>query len=341
MKNFFTSHNAPMETVLPTLPDNSVDIILMDPPYLYLKNQKLDKEFDEELLFTHARRLLKDKGFIVMFGRGTSFYRWNTMLDDLGFVFKEEIVWNKIQNTSPLLAMGRVHETVSIFTKKNGTINRVKVPYLEMKGHDLGSIITDVKRLKTTFKNTKSLNAVLEFLENNNIDSDEIVRTDMMDKTQKFRVAESDKVKDYDRCVNVMQAVNFGLNEKSIIRTDYNKDTGHGISGASKIQHDRCVTVMQGVEFGLNEKSIIKQVRNHYKAIHPTEKPVRLLERLIALVRPKDIETPVVLDPFAGSFSTGLAAINSGCYPILIELDKEYYQGGNERITNYINESQQ
>ena len=27
-----------------------------------------------------------------MFGRGTSFYRWNTMLDGLEFVFKERII---------------------------------------------------------------------------------------------------------------------------------------------------------------------------------------------------------------------------------------------------------
>ena len=30
------------------LPDGSVDAIITDPPYLYLKNQKLDKPFDEE-----------------------------------------------------------------------------------------------------------------------------------------------------------------------------------------------------------------------------------------------------------------------------------------------------
>ncbi len=30
-----------------------------------------------------------------MFGRGESFYRWNTILSELKFTFKEEIVWNK------------------------------------------------------------------------------------------------------------------------------------------------------------------------------------------------------------------------------------------------------
>ena len=119
--------------------DNSVDCILTDPPYLYLKNQKLDRPFDEQALFSEFKRVLKPTGFVVMFGRGTSFYRWNTVLASLGFEFKEEIIWNKSYCSSPLMALSRVHETVSIHSRK-GVINKVKVPYLEMKGHDLDAI---------------------------------------------------------------------------------------------------------------------------------------------------------------------------------------------------------
>ncbi|MDR0754158.1 MAG: hypothetical protein LBF04_02095 [Prevotellaceae bacterium] len=94
------------------IPDSSIDSIITDPPYLYLKNQKLDRPFDEQQFFGEAKRVLKKDGFIVLFGRGTSFYRWNTRLADLGFTFKEEIIWNKVYNSSPLMAMSRVHETL-------------------------------------------------------------------------------------------------------------------------------------------------------------------------------------------------------------------------------------
>ena len=57
--------------------DESVDVILTDPPYLYLKNQKLERPFDEQLFFSECKRVLAKNGFIVMFGRGPSFYRWN------------------------------------------------------------------------------------------------------------------------------------------------------------------------------------------------------------------------------------------------------------------------
>jgi len=281
--------NCDNRILMQTLADESIDVICIDPPYLYLKNQKLERVFDEQKFFEECKRLLTKNGFIVMFGRGTSFYRWNTILYNLGFTFKEEIVWDKSYCTSPLMAISRVHETISIFTKGKGTINKVKVPYLEMKGHDLDAIITDIKRLKTTFKNTKSLDAVLAFLENKKIE-----RVEDRVHNYKYNVVASPKLKN----------------------------------------GDRCVYVVSNIIDGQNEKSIIKQVRDHYNTIHPTQKPVRLLERLLALVIPKDKEPKeiVVADFFGGSFSTMEAVYNMGMQGIACEIDKEYFEAGKKRI---------
>lgn len=323
-------HNCDNAELMKSIKDESIDVICIDPPYLYLKSQKLERPFDEPKFFEECKRLLTKNGFIVMFGRGTSFYRWNTILDDLGFTFKEEIIWNKSHCTSPLMNLSRVHETISIFTKSKGTINKIKVPYLEMKSHDLDSIITDVKRLKTTFKNTKSLDAVLSFLENNYSESN-------LKKVHKHVVCQSKQVKNIDRSVSVMQSINQGLNEKSIIRTDYfepNKPRKGITAEPLKPTGDRCVNFAQSICFGLNEKSIIKQVRDHYSAIHPTQKPVRLIERLLALVIPKNKELKdiVVADFFGGSFSTMEAVYNMGMQGIACEIDKEYFDLGKERI---------
>lgn len=308
--------------------DESVDVILTDPPYLYLKNQKLERPFDEQLFFSECKRVLTKNGFIVMFGRGTSFYRWNTILDDLGFNFKEEIIWNKSYSTSPLMALSRIHETVSIFTKGKGTINRVKVPYMEMKSHDLESVIGDVKRMRSILKNTKSLDAVLAFLENN------IVPTD---KENTLSTTISSIVKTQDRCASVLNGITNGVNEKSIIRTDRidcETFTKFGVNADKRKTGDRCTNSMQSIVFGLTEKSIIKQVRDQYSAIHPTQKPVRLLERLLALVIPQSKEQKdiVVADFFGGSFSTMEAVYNMGMQGISCEIDKEYYELGKERI---------
>lgn len=56
------------ETELEKIESGSVDVILTDPPYLYLKNQKLDMPFDEQKIFSEFKRVLKPNGFVVMFG---------------------------------------------------------------------------------------------------------------------------------------------------------------------------------------------------------------------------------------------------------------------------------
>jgi site-specific DNA-methyltransferase (adenine-specific) len=54
---------------------------------------------------------------------------------------------------------------------------------------------------------------------------------------------------------------------------------------------------------------------------HPTVKPVQLMRWLVRLVTPKG---GVVLDPFAGTGTTGVAAIREGMDAILIEREAEY-----------------
>lgn len=316
---------------MPTLEDESIDIILTDPPYKYLKH-KLETDWNEELFFNHAKRVLTKDGFIVMFGRGTSFYRWNTMLADLGFVFKEEIIWDKSQNSSPLMNVSRVHETVSIHTKGSGVINKVKVPYLEMKGHDIDGIVTDIKRLKSVLNNPESLNAVLDFLKNN-------YQEPKLKKVHKHVICQSKQVKDVDRNVSVIQSIQLGYNEKSII----NKGGKLGISISSKINKiPDSVVDMNKIENGLNEKTIYKVLRDHYNSIHPTQKPVRLLERLLSLVLPKKPKNEtVVLDPFGGSLSTMKAVyeIGGGLKGISCEIENEYFNSGAKSLREYISQT--
>jgi site-specific DNA-methyltransferase (adenine-specific) len=54
---------------------------------------------------------------------------------------------------------------------------------------------------------------------------------------------------------------------------------------------------------------------------HPTVKPIKLLQYLAKLITPPG---GVILDPFAGSGSTGLAAREEGFDVIMIEQDKHY-----------------
>nr|DAS14473.1 MAG TPA: adenine-specific methyltransferase [Caudoviricetes sp.] len=314
------------------IPNESIDCILTDPPYLYLKGQKLERPFDERDLFAEFKRVLKPAGFIALFGRGSSLYRWCTILEDLGLEFKEEIVWDKSYTSSPLMVLSRVHELVIIYTKKGGVLNKVKVPYLEMKGHDIDSICQDIKRMRSILNNTTSLDNVLAYLQDNK----KFLDVDIVDK---YNVSRQPGVKQIDRAAAVVSSIENGMNEKSIIRSDrYDNDRfcKKGVIAANQPKTgDRCCNAINSITQGMNEKSIIRELGNRYKAIHPTQKPVRLLERLLALTtQPGN----VVLDPFSGSCSTAVACINTNRKYIGFEIDKEYYDAGVKRLNEVLSE---
>jgi len=279
----FEFWNADSLIKMKELPDNSVKCILTDPPYKYLKNQKLEVDFDETIFFNEVKRVLKSDGFIVLFGRGTSFYRWNYMLSELGFIFKEEICWNKKYTSSPVTPITRVHETISIHSKNKGVVNNdVKIPYLESK-QDIDSIKMDISRILSAIGNVDSLKAIIHYLETGEI----------------------------------------GISKR-------NMPVGNGITVQSKLPKlDRGATNVMSICEGFKLKSIVDELPDRFNSIHPTQKPVRLLERLLALTTK---EGDLVLDAFAGSCSTGHACLNTKRKFIGYEIDREYYEKAVERI---------
>ena len=78
-----------------------------------------------------------------------------------------------------------------------------------------------------------------------------------------------------------------------------------------------------------NPTTLIEFDKVRKGAVHPTQKPVNLLEYLI---RTYTNENETVLDNCMGSGSTGVACINTNRKFIGIELDKKYFNIAKERI---------
>ena len=72
---------------------------------------------------------------------------------------------------------------------------------------------------------------------------------------------------------------------------------------------------------------------NQSNKIHPTQKPVSLIEYLIKTYTQ---ENETVLDFTAGSFTTGIACINTNRNFIGIELNEDYYRMGLNRMRDHI-----
>ena len=79
-------------------------------------------------------------------------------------------------------------------------------------------------------------------------------------------------------------------------------------------------------------KSVLN-VDNPRNKVHPTEKPVELME---VLINNSSQEGELVLDPFMGSGSTAIACINTKRNFIGFELDEKYYKTAVDRINNII-----
>ncbi len=71
------------------------------------------------------------------------------------------------------------------------------------------------------------------------------------------------------------------------------------------------------------------------RGIHPTQKPVALLEYLI---KTYTNEGETVLDFTAGSMSTAIACINTNRKGIMIEKDDHYFKVGSERVEKALSE---
>jgi site-specific DNA-methyltransferase (adenine-specific) len=75
----------------------------------------------------------------------------------------------------------------------------------------------------------------------------------------------------------------------------------------------------------------------HLKNFHPTVKPVKLMQYLVRLVTPHN---GIVLDPFCGSGTTGIACKIEGFEFVGMEQDPEYSKIAESRISNWVEEKE-
>lgn len=107
----------------------------------------------------------------------------------------------------------------------------------------------------------------------------------------------------------------------------------NGQRPASGAEHFVCAWAGEGVSKwnGGGKRGVYTHMTNPRSrdGRHPTEKPIALMVELI-----KDFTMPgdVILDPFMGSGSTGVAALRLGRQFIGIEKDPKYFQIAEERL---------
>lgn len=118
---FFELYKGKMEEVLPTFESDSIDCICCDPPYeLNFMNKSWDNTgvaFKKET-WEHCFRVLKEGGYLLVFGSSKTYHRIACAIEDAGFQIKECILW--VYSTG----FPKATDIGLMIDKKNGVDNR-------------------------------------------------------------------------------------------------------------------------------------------------------------------------------------------------------------------------
>jgi len=92
----FTIHNGNCIDVMRSMPDNSVDSIVTDPPYeLGFMGKSWDSSgiaFNVEV-WAEALRVLKPGGHLLAFSGSRTYHRMTVAIEDAGFQIRDQIMW--------------------------------------------------------------------------------------------------------------------------------------------------------------------------------------------------------------------------------------------------------
>jgi len=282
---------------LKTMPDNSVDAIITDPPYGILKGHKIETNIDIALFLKEAYRVLKKDCFLIFFGMQPTLTNWNYEAMKL-FKYKHEVIWYKRSASNFFNVMLNVHENIMFFVKGKRTINDVRTKY-----SDIIESLADVY-------NSEFMVKMIGF-------------TEMMLRTEENYKNIVSKVKAYTR--------KSTSNDKRFSHANLPHHWGVGYNMLKNGCHPR--TVVSFKPHNLIGTDMTGQGGGEHNVKHPTVKPTLLMEYILKLTTN---EGDLVLDPFMGSGTTGIACFTTGREFLGIEIDTGYFEIAKKRIENSV-----
>ena len=295
--------------ILKSLPDNSVDLVYLDPPYNTGRNfGEFEDAFPSMLAYAsdflkprlkECHRILKNDGNIIVHveARNNPYVRF--ALDEVFGEknFRNEIIWKSGGNAKNKKQLGRYHDNLSVYSKSNKPkFNPLYQPY------------DDEYKKKSNAKLCESRKEwyVTTALHNSQPD---------VNPRPNLRYEWNGHYHQWYVSLEKMKA----LHDDD--RLQYNK------KGIPRIK--RFLNEMEGIPVR-DLWTDINQIQGSEKLNYPTQKPVLLLERILKLYsNPGDL----VCDPFAGSGTLGRAAINLKRDYLLIDVNSHGLDEFNKSIS--------
>ena len=300
--------------VMRELPEKSINLIVADPPYNIGKAKwdKIKNYIDwMGAVFLECQRVLKDNGSFYWFHNDMmqikDLMRW--IEDNTQFVFKQFIVWNKRFNGAKMkpyldgyvaIDMNRNYKQMAeycLFYTFQDETGLEQIQPLCFKPY-LDYMTSERNKAGLTIKQCNDLTGHIS------IASHWFWQPEGTQPQPRF----IQKV-DYEK----LQSTGYFQKEYESLRQEY-----------------------ESLRYTFNNQKTHHSVWNYEiapKIGHVTPKPVPLIENIINhSSNPNDI----ILDPFIGSGTTAIAALNTGRFFIGIEKEEKYVEKARKRIAEHM-----
>lgn len=286
------------------IPDGSIDLILCDLPYGTIggmgkgikKYERLERskiwdiKLDLNKLFQEYERILRENGTIILFSQEPYTSELRTYKKS-NIEFAYPLIWKKN------------HFANCLFSKKAPVsyFEDLSVFYKKYDTNNCNELRKYFKELQIYLG--KSKKDIMEVLGQK---ADHTFRTD----STQFKICTKET---YEEMV-----LKFEINKWNKFKTyDDLKKINKKYEKTFNLPYDKKI------------KSNILEYKKDNTRLHPTQKPIAILEDLI---KTYTNENDLVLDNCMGSGSTGVACINTNRNFIGIELDENYFNIAKERI---------
>lgn len=279
-------------SVMKEIDENSIDLVVADPPYWKVVGEKWDYQWKTEKDYVEwsikwikeVARVLRIGGSFYCFGYFRTLALIVPYLEDLGLELRQQIILDKGMRavsgraTKKYKIFPNVTESILFIVKDN---KKFVKPFLKNRQEALGLT-------------AKKINEALGVKSNGG---------GMWSIYTGKNVCEQFPTEELWAKLSVI--LGFDCPYKKVAQT-FNPQMGY-------------TDVWRDIDF-------YKE-----KHLHPTQKPLKLIRRLIEASSNKN---DVVLDPFSGSGSTLVGCIQLNRHYIGIELDEKYYKIGLQRISD-------
>ena len=305
-----TVHTGDCRDVMATMDAHSVDAIVTDPPYgLSFLGKGWDHGVPGVEFWTEALRVLKPGGHLLAFGSTRTYHRLAVAIEDAGFEIKDTLAWLHGQGFPKHKSLLKPAFEPIIMARKKGK----GVLNIDACRIGVGDVIRGGGNGQASHGGrfgsgeTHGTRPIVQ-----SHDKGRWPANVVLDEA----IAEQHDWSRYFYCAKASRA-----------------ERNAGLEGMPEQASRRYGDQAQGPLPQQTPQSTVSM-----QNIHPTVKPVALCRWLVRMVTPPG---GIVLDPFTGSGTTGVAAVAEGFQFIGIEQDAEYVEIAQRRITHAASQARQ